>query len=246
MASSLSLPSTLSSTLTHPTKPSLAFPSSLRLPIQSTLFLQFPRTSLTVTSRTRTIATSFAYVSGPASDPSVSEPDPKFEELNSKDQPSSPSVVSWGLLWRLLLKHKLRLALCVVTLIGCTTCTLSMPILSGKLIIIIMVVIAFIFGLTCLVVAKKKRKLKPTNYAGRFFEVLIGARPEPLWGLLSTVGVLYALEPILTVIFVVNMNTIWVKVMSTLRAQIFGRLLIQKVRQIELMLSLSLSPFHII
>lgn len=64
---------------------------------------------------------------------------------------------------------------------------------------------------------------------GRFFEVLIGQRPEPLWRL-SKVGVLYALEPILTVIFVVNLNTIWEKVMSTLRAQIFGRVLIQKVK----------------
>lgn len=50
-----------------------------------------------------------------------------------------------------------------------------------------------------------------------------------MWKLLSKVGVLYALEPILTVIFVVNLNTIWEKVMSTLRAQIFGRVLIQKV-----------------
>lgn len=66
-------------------------------------------------------------------------------------------------------------------------------------------------------------------FSGRFFEVLIGRRPEPLWKLLSKVGVLYALEPILTVIFVVNLNTIWEKVMSTLRAQIFGRVLIQKV-----------------
>ncbi|XP_015967495.1 ABC transporter B family member 28 isoform X1 [Arachis duranensis] len=37
------------------------------------------------------------------------------------------------------------------------------------------------------------------------------------------------MEPLLTVIFVVNMNTVWEKVMSTLRAQIFGRILIQKV-----------------
>lgn len=60
--------------------------------------------------------------------------------------------------------------------------------------------------------------------------MLIGKRPEPLWKLLSKVGVLYALEPILTVIFVINLNTIWEKVMSTLRAQIFGRVLIQKVK----------------
>ncbi|XP_004308120.1 PREDICTED: ABC transporter B family member 28-like [Fragaria vesca subsp. vesca] len=66
-------------------------------------------------------------------------------------------------------------------------------------------------------------------FSGRFFEVLIGKRTEALWTLLSKVGVLYALEPILTVVFVVNMNTVWEKVMSTLRAQIFGRVLIQKV-----------------
>lgn len=66
-------------------------------------------------------------------------------------------------------------------------------------------------------------------FVGRFFEVLIGARPEPLWRLLSKVGVLYALEPILTVVFVINLNTIWEKVMSTLRAHIFRRVLIQKV-----------------
>ncbi|XP_076912059.1 ABC transporter B family member 28-like [Bidens hawaiensis] len=65
--------------------------------------------------------------------------------------------------------------------------------------------------------------------SGRFFEVLIGARTEPLWQLLSKVAVLYTLEPIFTVMFVVNMNTIWEKVMSSLRAQIFGSVLIHKV-----------------
>ncbi|XP_019228276.1 PREDICTED: ABC transporter B family member 28 isoform X2 [Nicotiana attenuata] len=64
---------------------------------------------------------------------------------------------------------------------------------------------------------------------GRFFEVLIGTRPEPLLELLSKVGLLYALEPIFTIIYVVNMNSIWEKVMSSLRAQIFQRVLIQKV-----------------
>jgi len=43
-------------------------------------------------------------------------------------------------------------------------------------------------------------------------------------------GVLYALEPLFTVIFVINMNIVWEKVMSTLRAQIFGKILIQKVK----------------
>lgn len=67
-------------------------------------------------------------------------------------------------------------------------------------------------------------------FLGKFFEVLIGARPEPLWRLLCKLGVLYALEPVLTVIFVTNLNTVWEKVMSTLRAQIFRRVLIQKVK----------------
>lgn len=47
--------------------------------------------------------------------------------------------------------------------------------------------------------------------------------------LLSKVAILYTLEPIFTVIFIVNMNAIWEKVMSSLRAQIFQRVLIQKV-----------------
>ncbi|EXC11886.1 ABC transporter B family member 28 [Morus notabilis] len=166
------------------TKPVLAL-SSLRPLRQSHSFPPLRWTN------SPAITTRYAYVSGPASDPIISEPDPK---IDSDSNPPPPSVISGALLWRLLLKHKLRLALSALTLVGCTTCTLSMPIFSG-----------------------------------RFFEVLIGARPEPLWSLLSKVGVLYALEPILTVIFVVNMNIIWEKVMSTLRAQIFGRVLIQKV-----------------
>lgn len=92
------------------------------------------------------------------------------------------------------MRHKLRLAFSVFTLVGCTTCTLSMPIISGQ-----------------------------------FFEVLVGARPGSLWKLLSKFGLLYSLEPILTVIFVINMTAIWEKVMATLRAQTFKRLLIQKV-----------------
>mgnify|MGYP004709942291 FL=1 len=64
---------------------------------------------------------------------------------------------------------------------------------------------------------------------GRFFEVLVGRRQEPLWQLLSKVGILYTLEPIFSVIFIVNMNSMWEKVMSSLRAQIFQRVLIQKV-----------------
>ncbi|OWM79503.1 hypothetical protein CDL15_Pgr022915 [Punica granatum] len=134
-----------------------------------------------------------AYVTGQASDPIVSDPNFKFDD-SSSDQPQPRDLISWGLLWSLLLKHKLRLGVAVLTLIGCSTCTLSMPLFSGQ-----------------------------------FFEVLVGGRPEPLWRLLSRIGLLYMLEPILTVLFVVNMNTVWEKVMSTLRAQIFTRVLIQKV-----------------
>lgn len=76
-----------------------------------------------------------------------------------------------------------------------------------------------LYGFLCVVV-----------FLGRFFEILIGVRPEPLWSLLSKMGVLYALEPLLTVVFVINMNIVWESVMSKLRAQIFGRILIQKVK----------------
>ncbi|PQM34383.1 ABC transporter B family member 28 [Prunus yedoensis var. nudiflora] len=184
----LPLPPTLISMPASTVKPQLAL-SFLR---QSHPFPRFSHYRLPKPPPPKTITASFAYVSGPASDPIVSEPDPKIDGPDSKDQP--PSVISWGLLLSLLLKHKLRLAISAFALIGCSACTLSMPIFSG-----------------------------------RFFEVLIGKRPEPLWKLLSKVGVLYALEPILTIVFVVNLNTIWEKVMSTLRAQIFGRVLIQKV-----------------
>ncbi|GMH18415.1 hypothetical protein Nepgr_020256 [Nepenthes gracilis] len=134
-----------------------------------------------------------AYVSGPASEPIATEPNRNFADSLSENV-ESKNAITWRLLWSLLSKHKLRLAVSVFTLTGCSACTLSMPIFSG-----------------------------------RFFEVLIGVRPEPLWMLLSKVGLLYALEPVFTVIFVINMTTIWEKVMSVLRAQIFRRILIQKV-----------------
>ncbi|KAM0039010.1 putative bacterial ABC-type protein transporter [Helianthus debilis subsp. tardiflorus] len=140
--------------------------------------------------------TTAAYITGPASDAIVAADDPKIDEADSSPEPVQQfNAISLGLLLRLISRHKLRVAASIASLICCTTCTLSMPILSGR----------------------------------RFFEVLIGARAEPLWQLLSKVAVLYTLEPIFTVIFVVNMNTIWEKVMSSLRAQIFGSVLIHKV-----------------
>jgi len=65
--------------------------------------------------------------------------------------------------------------------------------------------------------------------AGRFFETLIGRGNEPLWRLLSKIAVLYTLEPVFTIIFVINMTIIWEQVMARLRSQIFRRILIQKV-----------------
>lgn len=74
-----------------------------------------------------------AYVTGPASDPIVSEPDTNIDDSDSPSEKvhSPPNLITWGLLWSLLLKHKLKLVLSVLTLVGCTTCTLSMPVFSG-------------------------------------------------------------------------------------------------------------------
>lgn len=69
-----------------------------------------------------------AYVTG--APPIVDEPHPKIEE--SKSEAESKDLISWGLLWSLMSKHKLRLGVCLLTLIGCSTCTLSMPIFSGN------------------------------------------------------------------------------------------------------------------
>ncbi|XP_073139275.1 ABC transporter B family member 28-like [Henckelia pumila] len=145
-------------------------------------------------SRKSSILLNHAYVSGPAS--IVSENDPKIVDSGGDEIPELQPVdlISWGVLWNLVSRHKWRVFVSILTLLGCTTSTLAMPIYSGK-----------------------------------FFEVLIGARPEPIWQVLSKVGILYLLEPIFTIIFVINMNTMWEKVMSSLRAQIFQSVLIQKV-----------------
>ncbi|KAG4133601.1 hypothetical protein ERO13_D08G104800v2 [Gossypium hirsutum] len=168
--------------------------SKLKLSLhQSCTFAPFSLLSPTKSSRLKNISSleSRAYVTGP---PIVSESDPRINGLETNTVGAEPpKLISWRLLLSLLFQHKLRISVSVLALVGGTTCTLSMPIFSG-----------------------------------RFFEVLIGARKEPLWKLLSKVGLLYSLEPIFTVIFVVNMNTLWETVMSTLRAQIFRRVLIQK------------------
>lgn len=67
--------------------------------------------------------------------------------------------------------------------------------------------------------------------AGKFFETLIGVRKEPLKELLAKLGVIYVMEPALTVLFVTNMVHVWENVMANLRSQVFRRILIQKVTQ---------------
>lgn len=71
-----------------------------------------------------------AYVTGPASDYSVSDPDPKIEG-SGREKVKPEDAISWGTLWSLLVDQKWRLALCVSALVGGTTCTLSMPLFSG-------------------------------------------------------------------------------------------------------------------
>lgn len=91
---------------------------------------------LSFTPRRRVIRD--AYISAPASDPNLSgieeEEDPNGREsLSSTPTVDSSIPISWGYLWSLLMKQRLRLAVSVVALVGCTSCTLSMPIFSGLL-----------------------------------------------------------------------------------------------------------------
>ncbi|KAJ4872811.1 ABC transporter B family member 28 [Raphanus sativus] len=149
---------------------------------------------LVLSPKAKSVGLPRAYVTG--APPIVGEEDPKIDDGSKSEaekEEESKDLIKWGLVWSLMSKHKLRLLVCLLTLVGCSTCTLSMPVFSG-----------------------------------RFFEVLIGVRPDPLWQLLSKIAVLYSLEPVFTIVFVTNMNAIWESVMATLRAQIFRRVLIQK------------------
>lgn len=137
-------------------------------------------------------------MAGPPSEPIEAETDQKsnsFDDSSVSAVRSPPlQAISWPLIWGLLSRHKLRILVAIVTLLGCTSCTLSMPLCTGK-----------------------------------FFEVIIGKTSSPLLDVLCKIAVLYALEPVFTIIFVVNLNAMWENVMSNLRAQIFQRILIQKV-----------------
>ncbi|GFP96921.1 ABC transporter b family member 28 [Phtheirospermum japonicum] len=74
-----------------------------------------------------------AYVSGPAFDAIVSENDPKINGTENIPELLQPvHVISWGLLWKLVSRHKWGVLVSVLTLLGCSTCTLAMPIYSGR------------------------------------------------------------------------------------------------------------------
>ncbi|PVH63858.1 hypothetical protein PAHAL_2G122500 [Panicum hallii] len=139
-----------------------------------------------------------AYISAPAPGPEAAYAPPSLDAAAAAADVaaaiSSSDAVTWAGVWALLSRHRARIAVCLAALLACTTCTLSMPLFSG-----------------------------------RFFETLIGRGNEPLSRLLSKVAVLYTLEPIFTIIFVVNMTVIWEQVMARLRSQIFRRILIQKM-----------------
>ncbi|XP_039794190.1 ABC transporter B family member 28-like isoform X2 [Panicum virgatum] len=139
-----------------------------------------------------------AYISAPAPGPDAAYAPPSLDAAAAAADVaaaiSSSDAVTWAGVWALLSRHRARIAVCLAALLACTTCTLSMPLFSG-----------------------------------RFFETLIGRGNEPLGRLLSKIAVLYTLEPIFTIIFVVNMTVIWEQVMARLRSQIFRRILIQKM-----------------
>ncbi|CAL9086549.1 unnamed protein product [Musa textilis] len=70
-----------------------------------------------------------AYVSAPAADP---DPVAKDESPAANVSSAPPAAVSWAVIWSLVSRHKIRMAVSLASLVGCTSCTLAMPIFSGK------------------------------------------------------------------------------------------------------------------
>lgn len=70
-----------------------------------------------------------AYVSAPAADP---DPVAKDESPAADVSSAPPAAISWSVIWSLLSRHKIRLAVSLASLVGCTSCTLAMPIFSGN------------------------------------------------------------------------------------------------------------------
>ncbi|GAQ86233.1 ABC transporter [Klebsormidium nitens] len=71
--------------------------------------------------------------------------------------------------------------------------------------------------------------LSMPQFSGKFFETLVGIRPGPLSDLLWKLGLLYAVEPLATVVYITSMTTMWEKVTASLRSHVYSRLLMQKV-----------------
>lgn len=80
----------------------------------------------------------FAYVSAPAFDPdSINRSE---EDVGPADQSmllGREKAISWGVIWSFLSHHKLRIAVSVASLVACSICTLSMPLFSGSLSLIL-------------------------------------------------------------------------------------------------------------
>ena len=137
-SATLSLPLSLRPHVTRINPPvshaprALAYHVKLSRSSRSNIFPPFPL----IRSRSNGVVAKppSAYGSGPASDPVITEPDPEVEISNDAhgETVEPPSAISWSLLWSLLMKHKLRLAVSAVSLFGCAACTLSMPLFSGK------------------------------------------------------------------------------------------------------------------
>lgn len=117
----------------HNHRRQLLFLRGQRRPTSSLPPLRQQQLRLTSTRNKSSLITAAGYITGPASDAIVAAEDPKVEESDSSPEPVQRfNAISLGLLLRLLSRHKLRVAASIVSLVCCTTCTLSMPILSGK------------------------------------------------------------------------------------------------------------------
>ena len=108
--------------------------------IRSHASLPFHRSRINVfSSRKPSIQTVSAYISAPAADPN------SHFFFNDKDNASSgifndgndlskmpKEVITWKLIWSLMLEEKWRLVISALALVVCTSSTLSMPLFSGK------------------------------------------------------------------------------------------------------------------
>jgi hypothetical protein len=77
-----------------------------------------------------------AYISAPAPGPEAAYAPPSLDAAAAAADVaaaiSSSEAVTWAGVWALLSRHRARIAVCLAALVACTTCTLSMPLFSGK------------------------------------------------------------------------------------------------------------------